>query len=279
MNKGKHPVLEVVIIYLSCFVFRFVEYFLLRTDQTFWGEAFLHKLAGIVILYIAVKCLSSNLAYIGFTKANAFKYSSYGLLFGLGVFIVAYGVELLLVARQGGMPALQFYVSSYAVDGNVGNQTGTLFFLICIVGNIINVIMEEGVFRGLFQKILQQKYTFITSALLASLLFGFWHVIGPLRNYYDGLSTIGGMAANMLMLVITSSLVGFQFALMTKLTGSLYLAMGSHFVNNTIVNLLHVVSTTGSDELLFVRIAVAQTLSFLLVLFYYIRTQRRRKKV
>ena len=43
------------------------------------------------------------------------------------------------------------------------------------------------------------------------------------------------------MLVIhQSSLVGFKGAMITKLTGSLYMAMGDHFVNNTIVNILHV---------------------------------------
>ena len=140
---------------------------------------------------------------------------------------------------------------------NIGNQTGILFFLICIVGNIVNVLMEEGVYRGLFQKILQQKYRFIAAAIICSILFGAWHVIGPIRNYYDGLSSMGGMAANIFMLVITSGLVGFKAAMITKLTGSLYMAMGDHFVNNTIVNILHVTSYTGADELMFVRITIA----------------------
>lgn len=58
------------------------------------------------------------------------------------------------------------------------------------------------------------------------------------------------MLANIAMLVATSALAGFQFALMTKMTGSLYVAMGAHFVNNAIVNMLHMVSDTGADELM-----------------------------
>ena len=53
------------------------------------------------------------------------------------------------------------------------------------------------------------------------------------------------------------------------------MAMGDHFVNNTIVNILHVTSYTGADELMFVRITIAQSLSFLLVLIFYIWKQKK----
>lgn len=271
MKKIKNPLLMVIAIYILCFVFRLVEYFTMRTDQTFWGEAFLHKLVGILILCNALKSLSSGMEYIGFKKRGVFSHLLMGLLFGLVVFALAYGVEIMMAVSRGSFRTVQLYVSSYAVDGNTGNKTGVLFFIICILGNILNVVMEEGVYRGLFQKILEQKYTFIVSMLAASLLFGLWHVVGPIRNYYDGLSSAGGMAANIMMLVLTSGLGGVKFALLTRMTGSLYMAMGDHFVNNTIVNLLHVISFTGADELMFVRMAVAQSLSFLLVLLFYFR--------
>ena len=275
MKKLRSPLLSVLVIYILCFIFRMIEYFMIRTDQTLLGEAIIHKIAGFIILWIAIKMLSTDFEFIGFKRKGIFKNFAFGLLFGISVFAAAYGAEILIAVSQGNFQSLQFYVSSYAVDKNIGNQTGILFFLICIVGNIVNVLMEEGVYRGLFQKILQQKYKFIAAAIICSILFGAWHVIGPIRNYYDGLSSMGGMAANIFMLVITSSLVGFKAAMITKLTGSLYMAMGDHFVNNTIVNILHVTSYTGADELMFVRITIAQSLSFLLVLIFYIWKQKK----
>lgn len=275
MKKLRSPLLSVLVIYILCFIFRMIEYFMIRTDQTLLGEAIIHKIAGIIILWIAIKMLSTDFELIGFKHKGIFKNFAFGLLFGISVFAAVYGAEILIAVSQGNFQSLQFYVSSYAVDKNIGNQTGILFFLICIVGNIVNVLMEEGVYRGLFQKILQQKYKFIAAAIICSILFGAWHVIGPIRNYYDGLSSMGGMAANIFMLVITSSLVGFKAAMITKLTGSLYMAMGDHFVNNTIVNILHVTSYTGADELMFVRITIAQSLSFLLVLIFYIWKQKK----
>lgn len=275
MSKLKKPLLSVLIIYGLCFVFRWIEYFLIRTDKTFFGEAILHKLAGIVVLCVALKLFSTSLEYLGFTKDGILKHLFMGLLFGVSVFVIGYGAEILLAVSQGHFQSLQLYVSSYAVGENIGNQTGAIFFIICVIGNVVNVLMEESVFRGLFQKILQQKYSFTTAAVIAALLFGLWHVIGPVRNYVDGISTIGALVANILMLVITTTLGGFKFAMITRLTGSLYMAMGDHFVNNTIVNMLHVVSSTGTDELMMVRMATAQTVSFLVVLLVYIRKQKQ----
>lgn len=275
MKKLRSPLLSVLAIYILCFIFRMIEYFMIRTDQTLLGEAIIHKIAGIIILWIAIKMLSTDFEFIGFKRKGIFKNFAFGLLFGISVFAASYGAEILIAVSQGNFQSLQFYVSSYAVDKNIGNQTGILFFLICIVGNIVNVLMEEGIYRGLFQKILQQKYKFIAAAIICSILFGAWHVIGPIRSYYDGMSSMGGMVANIFMLVITSGLVGFKAAMITRLTGSLYMAMGDHFVNNTIVNILHVTSYTGADELMFVRITIAQSLSFLLVLIFYIWKQKK----
>lgn len=274
MRKLKNPLLLVLGIYGLCFLFRWMEYFIIRTDKTFLGEAILHKLAGIVILCISAKLLSSNLEYIGFVKSRVLKNISRGLLLGISVFAVGYGAEILLTLSQGRFQSLQLYVSSYAIDRNIGNQTGMIFFIICVAGNIVNVLMEEGIFRGLFQKILQAKYSFETAVMATSLLFGLWHIIGPIRDYIDGTATMRSMAANIVMLVITSTLGGIKFAMLTKLTGSLYMAMGDHFLNNTIVNVLHVVSFTGADELMTVRISIAQTVSFLAVLLFYIHRQR-----
>lgn len=112
----------------------------------------------------------------------------------------------------------------------------------------------------------------IASAVIANTLFGLWHMIAPIRQFVEG-GSIGSMLANIAMLVIPSGLVGFQFALMTRITGSLYMAIGAHFVNNTIVNMLHLVSDTGVDEFMFARITIAQMLSFAAVLLVFIRRQ------
>lgn len=276
-QKKQNVLTAVLAIYFICYGFRVFEYFILRTDKTWVGEAVVHKLTGIVILFAAVGFLRETLADIGLARKGGLRNIGKGLFFGIGVFIIAYAVEIMMAIAGGTFVSLQVYVSTYAVDQNLGHRTEWLFFIICIVGNMVNVFMEEGIFRGLFQKILEKKYSFMCSALIASVLFGLWHIVGPIRNYFDGVSGVEGMIANAIMLTVTSALVGFKFALLTKMTGSLYMAMGDHFVNNTIVNILHVVSETGIDEMMFVRITIAQSVSFLLVLICYIRREHKRR--
>lgn len=276
-QKKQNVLTAVLAIYFICYGFRVFEYFILRTDKTWVGEAVVHKLTGIVILFAAVGFLRETLADIGLARKGRLLNIGKGLFFGIGVFIIAYAVEIMMAIAGGTFVSLQVYVSTYAVDQNLGHRTEWLFYIICIVGNMVNVFMEEGIFRGLFQKILEKKYSFMCSALIASILFGLWHIVGPIRNYFDGVSGVEGMIANAIMLTVTSALVGFKFALLTKMTGSLYMAMGDHFVNNTIVNILHVVSETGIDEMMFVRITIAQSVSFLLVLICYIRREHKRR--
>lgn len=276
LNKRDHILSIVLLIYVLCFMFRGLEYFVLRTDQTFWGEAFIHKLIGIMIFYVAAKMYGMNLKNIGFVKNRVLTNLLKGLGFSLSVFIAAYIVEILILVVQNKFAMVQIYVSAYAVDGNFGNQTALIFFIICIIGNIINVVMEEGLFRGLFQKMLEHKYLFIVSAIISSSLFGIWHIMAPIRSYCDGMMGVSGLIANMIMLTVTSGMIGFKFCLLTKMTGSLYMGMSDHFVNNTLVNIFHIISDTGVDELQFVRIAVAQSLSFIIVLIFYMRNYRKK---
>ncbi|MBF1707933.1 MAG: CPBP family intramembrane metalloprotease, partial [Streptococcus sanguinis] len=213
----------VLIIYLVCCILRIAEYMILRTDQTFWGESFVHKLLGLVLLVPALRFYGLNFKQIGLGTKNLFRRVSLGLIWGSLFFALAYLVEIAVLLSQGNFLGLDFYVSAYSVNGNIGQQRGFLFLLICLAGNLINVLMEEGIFRGLFQKVFERKYSFIKAALFSSLLFGFWHIMAPFRSLLDGEMSLTGFWINSLILVLTSFLIGLQFALMAKMTGSLYM--------------------------------------------------------
>ena len=280
LNTKLKTILAVLIIYVICFAFRALEYFVIRTDQTFFGEAFIHKLIGIGLLVAAIFTFRYKFSDVGLTTGKSFLDILKGLAFGIVVFIIAYGVEIIILAASNNLQAVELYVTAYSVDaGEEVKRTGFIFFLICVIGNIINVLMEEGVFRGLFQKMLSDKYKFVIAGIIASVLFGLWHIMAPLRSFIDGNKSAGGFIGESMMLIGTSALVGFKFAMMGKMTGNLYMGMGDHFVNNTIVNILHVINKEQeADNLMVIRISIAQSVSFTAVLIWFIIDLLKKKK-
>ena len=84
LDKKNQRVFSIVfIIYLVCFAFRIFEYFVLRTDRTWVGEAVVHKLVGILVLFISAGILHFSAAEIGFSKERALANLGKGLTYGL----------------------------------------------------------------------------------------------------------------------------------------------------------------------------------------------------
>jgi membrane protease YdiL (CAAX protease family) len=198
-------------------------------------------------------------------------------LLGVGAFAVAYGVELFVGLRGGNAPSLRFYATSYCLAGNSAMQSGLLFILICVIGNIINVVMEDGVFRGLFMRLFEEKHSFAISMLLSSILFGIWHGLLPLRAFLDGEQSGMGAIMSASLLIVTSFVFGVELCLLCRWEGSLWAGMTVHFINNASVNPLHVVTASGADELQTVHIAIAQTILFIMALTLVLAQRRKRE--
>ncbi len=59
------------------------------------------------------------------------------------------------------------------------------------------------------------------------------------------------------------------------MTGVLWVGLSEHFFNNFIGNILHVVSTTGTDEFQIIRIVLSNFLSLGIVLFIKKRSEKK----
>ena len=141
-----------IAIFTLCLAARFIEYFLIETDRTAIGENVLHKAAGIIILALALKRVNLTWSDIGFQRNCFVSNILKGLLLGSVCFIISFGLELAILALQGNPAHLEIYISSFSLTGSQIKNTDFVFFLLCVLFNIVNVWMEEGVFRGLFIK-------------------------------------------------------------------------------------------------------------------------------
>ena len=256
-----------MIIFMLCLSVRFVEYFLIETDKTAIGENVFHKVVGIIILAVILKGSNFTWSDIGFQR-NSFAGSILkGLLLGSVCFAISYGLELAIFILQGNPAHLEIYISSFSLTGSQIKNTDFVFFLLCVLFNIINVWMEEGVFRGLFLKTFSEAKPFMQANFIAAFLFGIWHIVMPIRSYVNGEMPFAAMVLMGIGYIILAGIMGIKWGLLYRITGNIWVGLGDHLFNNTVAaNMLHVVSLKGADELQIVRIMAAQIISFAFVL-------------
>ena len=269
MKKSKkYPLLSCMLIFVICLGARFIEYFYIRTDETILSENFIHKVFGILLLFVILRFCHLSWSDMGFQKEKVLKQMRMGFLLGTACFFIAYLIECLILYVTAGDVHLAFYVTGFSLGHGSKVQSGLIFVFLCIFFNLINVWMEEGLFRGFFPLILSEK-SFRYGMMVSALLFGLWHLVMPLRDYLEGNSSTANLILMGMGYMILSAVMSIKWSLLYRLTGSLWMGFADHFFNNAIVtNLLHVVSMGEADSLQIVRIIIGQFVSFLLVLIY-----------
>lgn len=96
------------------------------------------------------------------------------------------------------------------------------------------------------------------------------HIVTPMHNLVDGSIGFSGFIGLSVGYIILAGLMGIKWGLLQEMTGSLYACMADHFFNNCIAtNLLHVITIGGVDDLMIVRVLIAQILSFTFIIMYY----------
>ncbi len=139
--------------------------------------------------------------------------------------------------------------------------------------------MEEGLFRGLFTKIITAEKFRKYALIFQSVLFGIWHIVTPLKDLADGNLKLSEFVVLSFGYIILAGLMVIKWGLLYKMTGTLYVGMADHFFNNCIAsNLLHVCTESGIDEMMILRIAIAQILSFVLVLIVFLKRNKRNQQ-
>lgn len=263
----KQIIYTVGTIFVLCSIVEYIEFLFVRTDQTIIADNVFTKIFCIIATLIAMKVNGITIQDIGFKNNNTIKYLGCGLGLGILTFAISYGVEYFILLAAGKTPHLEVYITNFGLTGATSQVSlSAMAVVICIVVNIINVIAEEGLFRGFILKIVSEKFSFNEANLTQAILFGVWHIVMCVLGVYDGQMTIPAALVFGIGYVILAGILGIEWGICVNMTGVIWMCVAEHFFNNFIGNILHVVSATGIDELQIVRIVLSNILSLIIVI-------------
>lgn len=268
----QYPLSVCIAIYIICYAFRMWEYLALKTDESVIGENFVHKACGVIVIFAALFASGLHWRDIGFTRVDRLKHIGLGLALGFVFYAFVYAAECIALYVQGASPFLTIASGSFSLIKKTEFVSVGIGFILLF--NILNVWMEEGLFRGLFTRILRERYDFKTAVFISALLFGLWHIAMPARAFIEGQTDFASMLLLSVGYVAFSFVYGLKMSFLYRMTGSLWAGMADHFFNNTVINIVHVVSSRGSDHLQIIRIVTAQFLSFIFVYILYLRKRK-----
>lgn len=266
--RTKKQILYTVgILFVLCSIVEYIEFLFVRTEQTIIADNVFTKIFCIIATLVVMKINRIKIQDAGFKNNKVIKYLGCGLGLGILTFAISYGVEYFILIAAGKAPHLEVYITNFGLTGATSEVSlSAMAVIICIVVNIINVIAEEGLFRGFILKVVSEKCNFKVANMTQAILFGVWHIVMCVLGVYDGQMTIPVALVFGIGYVILAGILGIEWGICVNMTGVIWMCVAEHFFNNFIGNILHVVSATGIDEFQIVRIVLSNVLSLIMVI-------------
>lgn len=257
--KLKKPLITGLVLIGIAMIFRLLDIFVFKLDDL-WGEIIVSKIIGFIIVLIFVKLVGESLKDIGFNFINKKSIIIIGGIFTAFLLVACYLFEIMMFRNKG--PVLKLA----AIDPKAGVSGGLWFAFFLLMGNVVNCFMEEGLFRGILIPMLSKKYSIRMTILLQGLLFGLWHIPWAFKWYQSGIvEGTSGFIMAFVMNCIPMIFMGIVWGVMYYYTDSIWAPWISHFITNSVLNLLHTNYGGELDSGMFIRMALFQTVMFALI--------------
>ncbi|AFS78460.1 abortive infection protein [Gottschalkia acidurici 9a] len=260
-------------IYLMCIamLFRLLDIFVLRLDDLL-GEIILSKIIGFIIVILFVKMVDNSMSDIGFNINNKLSIFILGAVVTVVLMFIGYVGEFMIFSSD----SPKLLIS--AIDPKAGVTGGVGFAIFLLFGNVINCFMEESLFRGVMIPLLNKKYSIKMTIFLQGLLFGIWHIPWAFKWYISGI--VSGASGFIMALIINSIpmiFIGIVLGVMYYYTNSIWTPWISHFMMNSILNLVHV-SINGKLNIgMIIRMSIFESIIFMLIPILIIITRKTNK--
>ena len=171
-RKQKRSILYILFVFILCSAAKDFEFLVLKTDETFLAENIFCKIFAILVISQCLVERKLSWRSIGFRLKGIKKGLILGFSLGLSTFAISYLAEFLILFFMGKSPRLSFYISNFALSDQTVTGISLSALLICILGNVINVTAEEGLFRGLIFKLGRRAFSTRSANFIQALLFG-----------------------------------------------------------------------------------------------------------
>lgn len=253
---ARRPAVAVAGLLVLAALLRILDTFGLRSDERF-GEQVVAKVAGSLLV----------LAYLGWAGVGLAGIGLHGrrwpqaVLGGAGAMLVGlaagYVVEWLYLTASGARPSLVLSVRGFALAPAEPAGASAGLAPVVLLGNAVNAFLEEGLFRGIVLTHLGPIMGPPQANLLQAGLFGIWHWVWPVREVWDGSMSLAAGLAVGFGYTLLSFLMGLAFGWLYQGTDSLWAPWVAHTVNNSVYNVLHVVTAAGVPRTLGLRATVS----------------------
>lgn len=233
---ANHQLLISFILLLICISLRILDIFIFRLDDLL-GEIIVSKFLGFVVIVVCIKFTGQKLESVGLHSYDLHRNIKFGIMLVFLALFLSYGTQFVYLVFNNGGPVFTFN------DYNLLS-----FILFVLIGNIINSLMEEGLFRGIILRSFLNYMPFWFANVLQSLLFGLWHIIWPIKLYATGQISLQGAIMNAIVYTIFSGMMGFLMGYLFYKTSNLWITITWHTIWNACLNLLIIQSTVFNDD-------------------------------
>jgi membrane protease YdiL (CAAX protease family) len=253
------PILVCWILFTIATAFRWLDSFILRLDERI-GELILTKTLGFILVLVFVWASGRKIQAVGLHTRHLAQSLLIGGLTTSFSLMVGYLVEFTLASVSGNQPVLQFG----AIDPKIGVSGGILFALFLLVGNFVNSLMEEGLFRGVMGRLARVRFNFVQTNWFQAFMFGIWHLPWVAKYYLLGEIETGGELFTLIVFnSLPQMLVGLSYGYLYLKTGSLWAPWLAHTISNSSSNFIHVNTIQGINPGLPIRMTVYVVVMFL----------------
>jgi membrane protease YdiL (CAAX protease family) len=244
-----------IILFAMILVLRIVEMFYFRLDER-WGEVFVSKLLGFLIILGYLRLAERKIGDIGLHSDHFLESISIVIVFMTISLGFSYFIEWIYLARRGLQPSLIIAPMSNSLDSEFAIQGGFFFGLWLIFGNFMNSFLEESLFRGVMMTHFRVRLSFWKANFLQAFLFGLWHIVWPVKSYILGQMSVSEAIVFAMGYIFLSAIIGLVWGYLFLKTNNLWAPWFAHTMNNSIMNLLHTVTTEGFDSGFMIRMSV-----------------------